>query len=276
MSDPGLSGTRGIVRAAAGKAKFTLTRFEPEPALAPFVEHYWAIRYDLRGEAPYSQTVLSYPNVHLAFEQDDEGRAGLLYGVPRAPFVRTLRGAGRVLGVKFTAGGFYPYWRKDVSLLTGSTVPASVPFGEGADAWKYAVLEAGDDLAMKGQAEAVLLDRLPARDAMAELAADLVRDAMNDRDLIKVEQLCERSGLSIRQLQRLFRTYVGVSPKWVIQRFRLQEAADLLEQPDAPELAELAARLGYFDQAHFSKDFKAVLGQAPAAYRKSIGDEMAN
>ncbi|WP_010274240.1 helix-turn-helix transcriptional regulator [Paenibacillus senegalensis] len=263
--------TRGIVHAASGQNKFTLSRIVPGKLLEPFIEHYWAVRYNLPEGETYTQTVLSYPNVHLAFEDDEEGRRSLLYGIPKRPFVRELRGAGRVLGVKFRAGGFYPFWQRDVSLLTGLTIPASEIFSNGLSQWTDMILDAGDDAAMARQAELALLERLPQKDAQAELTARIVEEAMNDRNLIKVEQLSERSGHSTRQLQRLFRKYVGVTPKWVIKRFRLQEAAERLEKDESAQWAELAVQLGYFDQAHFIKDFKSVLGQSPAAYRNKSG-----
>lgn len=259
--------TRGILHASAGQNKFSLSRFDPAPELVPFVEHYWAIRYSLPDGESHTQTVLSFPNVHLAFEDDVNGRRTLLYGIPKRPFVRELRGNGKVLGIKFRAGGFYPFWQRDVSQLTGNTIPAAEVFGAVVEQWAKAVLNADDDAAMAKQAELALLDRLPEREAQAELAARIVEDAMKDRHLIKVEQMSERSGLSIRQLQRLFRKYVGVTPKWVIKRFRLQEAAERLEKDKSAQWAELAVQLGYFDQAHFIKDFKSVLGQSPAAYR---------
>lgn len=259
---------RGILHAAAGRDKFLLSRFPPGAKLNPFVEHYWVVRYHLPPGQTYTQTVLSYPNVHLAFEQDEEGRRALVYGIPKRPFVRELRGAGRVLGVKFRAGGFYPFWQRDVSILTGMTVAASDILGRGVDGKTDAILDASGDAAMAEQAELLLSDRLPARDVQAELADRIVRETMNDSAIIRVEQLSERTGQSIRQLQRLFRKYVGVNPKWVIKRFRLQEAAERLEQDESIPYAALAAQLGYFDQAHFIRDFKSVLGQSPAVYRK--------
>ena len=265
--------TRGILNAAAGRGKFSLARYEPCAALRPFVEYYWIVRYDLNGETPFTQTVLSYPNVHLAFEHDPAGKRALLYGIPGRPFVRELRGAGRVLGIRFRAGGFYPFWRRDVSLLTGTTVPASELLGREADAWMNAILESGDDAAMARLAETALSAKLPERDAQAELAGRIVQETMNDRSILRVEQLSENSGLSIRQLQRLFRKYVGVTPKWVIKRFRLQEAAERLEHDEAAQWADLAAQFGYFDQAHFIKDFKSVLGVTPAVYKARISSE---
>jgi len=255
---------------------FSLNRFEPAASLRPFVELYWIVRYDLAPGKTHTQTILSYPNTHLAFEQDEEGRKVLLYGVPKKPFVRSLRGAGKVLGVKFRAGGLYPFVRREMSLLTGKTVPATEWLGSEVENWLDRVLDAAEDAAMAERAECMLSARLPERDGQSEWADRIVRLAQTDRTIIRAEQLGEAVGMSLRQLQRLFRKYVGVSPKWVIKRFRLQEAAERLENDPSVSLAELAAELGYFDQAHFVKDFRSVLGQSPAAYKKEAETENRN
>ncbi|WP_339329315.1 helix-turn-helix domain-containing protein [Cohnella caldifontis] len=74
----------------------------------------------------------------------------------------------------------------------------------------------------------------------------------------------------------MFSRYVGVSPKWVIRRFRLQEAAELIDKDGASDWAALSAKLGYYDQAHFIKDFKAVTGRSPEAYAREAGQLRAN
>ena len=71
--------------------------------------------------------------------------------------------------------------------------------------------------------------------------------------------------MSPRTMQRLFRRYVGVSPKWVLQRYRLHEAAERIAAGEQ-DLARLGLDLGYFDQAHFIKDFKSLVGRSPAEY----------
>jgi AraC-like DNA-binding protein len=55
----------------------------------------------------------------------------------------------------------------------------------------------------------------------------------------------------------------------VLRRFRLHEAADRLAGGEEPDLAVLAQSLGYFDQAHFTSDFRKLVGQTPAHYRKA-------
>ena len=72
--------------------------------------------------------------------------------------------------------------------------------------------------------------------------------------------------MSERTLQRLFRRYVGVGPKWVLQRARLHDAVDRIDAGRVTDLASLALELGWFDQAHFTRDFTALVGQSPAAY----------
>jgi transcriptional regulator GlxA family with amidase domain len=94
---------------------------------------------------------------------------------------------------------------------------------------------------------------------------------MADQDLTRVGDAAERAGVGTRRLQRLFATYVGVTPKWVIRRSRLHEAVDRLDQGDHVDLGFLARDLGYFDQAHFARDFRAAVGRPPAAYARGPG-----
>ena len=64
----------------------------------------------------------------------------------------------------------------------------------------------------------------------------------------------------------MFNQYVGVGPKWVINRYRMHEALERMEQDDALEWTRLALELGYFDQAHFIRDFKALIGRSPREF----------
>ena len=87
-----------------------------------------------------------------------------------------------------------------------------------------------------------------------------------ERDILKVQDLVDRYEIDMRTLQRLFARYVGVRPKWVIQRHRLHEAAEQLAASATISQSELALSLGYSDQAHFVRDFKSIVGVSPAVY----------
>ena len=107
--------------------------------------------------------------------------------------------------------------------------------------------------------------------AREEMAAQLDRAVIGEQEH-RGDRHSRRAGFQRidRMLQRLFATYVGVSPKWVIQRYRLHEAAEQLASGASISHSALALDLGYTDQAHFVHDFKAVVGTSPAAYARAV------
>lgn len=256
---------RGVVGGAALARQSPAGRFAPDPRLAPFVEHLWTVAWDLGGGPPVTRETLPHPSVHLVLEA---GRSGLA-GPTTARFSRTLEGRGRVLGVKFLPGGFRPFWGGPVSELADRVLPLDEAFGEAGLALEAAVLACGgDEDGAVAAAEAFLLARLPEPDPEGLRAQRIIAAIQADRTLTRAEQVAEAEGLSLRALQRLFREQVGVPPKWVLRRYRLHEAMARLESGEALDLARLALELGYADQAHFTRDFKTVLGRAPGAYAR--------
>lgn len=89
-----------------------------------------------------------------------------------------------------------------------------------------------------------------------------------DRSLLRVEEVADRHGLSRRALERLFARYVGVGPKWVLARYRMHDVVTAPDEGYAGSLADLATTYGWFDQAHFGRDFTAVVGCPPSAYQR--------
>ncbi|UKS25663.1 AraC family transcriptional regulator [Paenibacillus sp. HWE-109] len=263
---------KGILQAEAGKQKFSLNRYQPSPDLALYIEHYWVVRWDLRGQDPFRQVILSYPNVNISFEQEQQGIYAGVYGVPKKTYARLLQDTGIVFGVKFHPGGFYPFWKQPVSMLTGEILSIQEAFGvETTDmTQKMFAMEHGED--MIPLVEQFLRDRLPEPDEQVALIRRIVQAAITNKEILQVEDMAHTFGINKRTLQRLFNRYVGVSPKWVIGRYRLQEAAELMEKGGMPDWSKLSQDLGYYDQAHFIKTFKSMIGKSPEEYVKSLGE----
>jgi len=269
---------RGVLRPDLAAAHITLDRHQPSALLAPFVDYYWVPRWDLRGEPPYEQAVLPHPNVHLVFEASGAG----IFGVDRRLFTRTLSGLGLAFGVRFRAGCFRPFWQAPISQLTDRVIPAVRLFGSQAEKTRQAIMDAGlsgafeapdeDDARMVGYAEALLCSVLPEPDPVAEQVAMLVSRITDDPGLRRVDELSALSGLTARTLQRLFADYVGVSPKWVMRRARLHEAAERADSGEPVDWAALAADLGYADQAHLTRDFTVTIGVPPSRYAAPVQD----
>src|SRR5689334_2150178 len=97
---------RGILNARAAEG---LARYWPSEDLAPFVEHYWIVRWSF-AEPPTAET-LPHPSVHMVLEQEKSE----LVGVMRGRFSRKLEGTGRVIGTKFRPGAFRAFVDRQVA-----------------------------------------------------------------------------------------------------------------------------------------------------------------
>ncbi len=237
-------------------------RYVPEPPLDESLEHFWSVSWQLDPGVQVVRETLPHPCFHVVVECG----AATVGGVSRRRFTRVLEGEGRAFGAKFWPGGFRGLLGAPAWTLTDWVVPLAEVVGR-ARAARYArAIEASpDDGARVGVATEFFRALLPAPPADAALLRQLVESAANDRSVTTVEALRARAGMHLREMQRWFRDAVGVSPKWVIQRYRLHEALSALEGGGA-SVARVAAELGYSNQAHFARDFKRLVGVPPSHY----------
>jgi len=254
---------KGVVAPGVASRTFRLGRYLPPPDLAPFLDHFWIVEWDLRGHAAHTQRTLPYPCVHVAFGRVRTG----IWGVPTGSFDYTLQERGKVCGLRFRAGAFRAFLGRPLHTITDRVLPFADLFTWDEAAVLDTVLDTPDDAATVDAAAALLRSALPAPDPQVDAIAAILRAAETTPGLTQVDALAERAGMGVRSLQQLFSDYVGVSPKWVIRRFRLHEAADRLATGGDVDLAALAQNLGYFDQAHFTSDFRRLVGQSPGRYR---------
>jgi AraC-like DNA-binding protein len=278
----GRAGMPAVVPGAPGttpseESPVRLVRLPPSDRLAALVRHYWIPRWQLPAGRTVTQRVLEYPSANLVVE----GEAVALHGPSVGLGTRTLTGDGAAFGALVQPGVAGALLDVDARSLVGRSIPlASASRFTAADAATGLItmheavrraVEAGDDLGAVAAFESwfARLDlRLP-RDA--QLVRELVARAEEDRSLVRVEQLAALAGVGVRQLERIVREQLGLTPKWLIRRYRLQEAADRLTPVGRPALADLATELGYVDQAHFTREFAAVVGVPPGRYVREAG-----
>ncbi len=255
----------GLLNYHIGATRFDLARYYSSPDLSFFIEHYWRVRWDLRGQPPYMSENLPHPCVNLVIEREQSGIFGLVTG----KFAHYLEEEGSVFAAKFRPGAFYPFLKQPVASITDKVLPLCHLFGSAGNALEAEILALDDDAARVQTLDAFLCAHLPQPDEQISHVNQIIDSIAANRAITHVDELVKQINLSKRTLQRLFHHYVGVSPKWVIKRFRLHEAAEKIAAGTVTDWPRLALELGYFDQAHFIRDFKAVVGMTPAAYAKT-------
>jgi AraC-like DNA-binding protein len=248
--------------------EFQHTRRAPSVALQAHVEHLWSVRWRLPVGAAQRVATVPHPCVHLTFEAGSM----TLTGPQSRLWQRELSPQGEVLGIKFRPEGFRAFWGAPVSGLRDRITPAdtlsALAFARGVGERVFGALAAAPLDARFDVIEQALQAALPPLDADQLRIGALIDAARDDLDLLRADDWAERAGLSLRQLQRLLADWVGVSPKWILGRYRMHEALHRLQQNPTPRLADLAADAGFADAAHFSRSFRSVLGVSPQQYAR--------
>ena len=258
---------RGIVAEATAHTMFTLTRHAPAPELAEFVEYHWVLRWDRRGKPPHEQRVLPNLAVHATFFPGASG----VYGPMHDVFSHRLEGRVQGLGVRFRPGCFRAFLDGPVSDIADRAVPLVDVFGPQVIEAAESVRTAADDAQMVCAIDNLLIANRAGLSIAARRAAEAVESIARDPGITRVAQLCADTGLTTRSVQRLFAEHVGCTPKWAIRIYRLNDAAQRIAAEGEPDYAGLAVRLGYSDQSHFIRDFRAVTGQPPGEYARMAG-----
>jgi len=260
---------RGILRASRPDGLLDGRRILPSESIAAYVHHFWSLRWAL--ESPFVAETLPHPSIQILHTETAARRRADLLGVHTGRLSRRLDGEGQTFGIAFRPAMFHPLLGASVATLTDRVVPLQRVLGSRVKGWMRAILDARNVAEKVAIVESFLAPLLPPPPPQLARLRDVVERMALDPSILRVGDVSAAIGLDTRALQRSFRTQVGVSPKWVIQRYRLHEAAAQLESPHPPSLAALAASLGYADQAHFGRDFKRMIGQTPRSFARARG-----
>jgi AraC-like DNA-binding protein len=256
---------KGVLLKAHTASGVKHQRFYPSPDLAYFIEHFWKVSWDRTGKKPLDVETLPHPTVHLVFEKN----ATRIAGVQAGKFTQQLKGKGFVFSVKFRPGAFLCFYTKSIKTLTHQQIHPATFWGDDFDKLEQNILSASSDKKRFDLLTQFLRSRKPKKIKEVALVNELLQK-IKDEQILKVNQLSDRSAIGVRQLNRLFLIYLGVNPKWVIMRYRIHEVIEKLHSKAKPDWISIAYDFGYADQAHFNRDFKKIIGKTPSSYIQSL------
>lgn len=254
------------MRPSHAEQRIEVGRAEPSADLAGLVDYFWWVRWDT--PEPHVQEVVPRPVVHVSAEVVAGVPRLLVHGVHPRMFHRRLEGSGHTVAAGFRPGGFRPFLGSDVAALRGREVPAAEVLGGDDRPVAAEVLACARPEDGAGVLAAWLRRLDPQEDPLVATLAGLVERVEEDTSLVRAEQVAELAGVSLRTLQRRFGSYVGIGPKWVVQRFRLLDVTSAAHGEAEVDWAELAHRLGYADQSHLIRAFTRLVGHPPASYAR--------
>jgi AraC-like DNA-binding protein len=261
----------------------------PGPPLSDFVDMFWLYESGVAQHAKERVLPSGCAQLFVNLQEDrfrvydpqDHDKCinfpGCLMSGPHSEFVVIdTANQASIIGIAFKPGGSFPFFNSPVSDLHNLQAPLELLWGRQAGYLREQLLEAKTSearfrlleqylLAQAGWPGAPAFDRHPA----VAFALKELRGSMRPRT---VSEVTDQIGLSARRFIQVFSEEVGLTPKLYCRVRRLQEALGQVSKTRTVDWAALAARSGYFDQAHFIHDFRAFSGLNPTTYLANRGE----
>lgn len=172
----------------------------------------------------------------------------------------------------FKPGAGFPLIHKSAAHFSNKVVPAEEIFGS-------AILELHSELKQPtvpevkfSKIESWLQGQLKEDDFYTGIIQYAIRAIENTPSNINITALARKSGYSQKQFIALFKKYVGITPKQFHRIIRFNEILAAVENKEKISWTIIASDCGYFDQAHFIKDFQSFSGLNPKQYLSDIGE----
>lgn len=251
--------------------------YKPTSALAPYVKCVWMLDGMTTGSR---ERILPDGCIELIFNYGDPytqhiGHAdkcqpfSFIHG-QLAHFIEiSSSGVTGILGVRFHPFGLSAFVRCSVDAFTQSVVTLEDVFGKTGRQLEQMLLNERDDEGRLAVTNSFLFRQMEVRNRVDAIAAAADLIAMRNGNVAAIE-VAKHACMSERQLERRFREMVGLTPKRFARIARLQHSLRLLNVAQPVSISQLAYTAGYYDPAHFVRDFTDLSGVTPAAYFSSV------
>ena len=251
--------------------------YDPSPELQPFVKCFWTLE-DERAREPIRQRVVPDGCMEMIFHYADlyeqffeDGRSviqprSFIFGQITKYIEICPTGTSGIVAARFLPEGLTPFLTMPVSALENKAVSLIDVFGEKGKSLEERVIAATDNTQRIKLIEEFLIALLADPQTIDSVTRACVKTIFQSQGRLDVLQLADKMNINRRNMERKFTATIGMSPKQLSKVVRLQSTLRMLEQKKFTSLTSLAYENGYYDQAHFIKDFKEFTGMSPKSF----------
>jgi AraC-like DNA-binding protein len=251
--------------------------YPPALPLKPFVECLWTLqssahffnKRELIIPGGRAELLFNFSNPLRWFDSVDAAK-GLVFngaqllGQRNRCFYVESQGEIDLTGVRFRPGGLAPFTAIPVHAFINQIVPLPEIVGNLADTWTHQLFEIAPGKNRIVMLESLLISRMQVDHAVMEaLRLIALVKRMDGNESMK--QLCEQTGLYYKKMERIFNRYTGYNPKNFSRVVRFYKTLQEMKYSN-DSLTGIGLQHGYYDQAHFIKDFKEFTGTPPAQF----------
>jgi len=249
-------------------------RIAPRTELSRFIECFWIVEDP--DPSPVIQKIIPDGYPEMIFHFGDPYLIKLntkwirqswsvLGGQMTSHFFLKNTGVSSILGIKFKPAALNLLFGVDMYTLTNRVVSLKQLNHPDLTALEGMLREAGDHTNRIAAIEDYFSKNFRAVNNELVIYAT-VEKIFASNGMVSVAAICKENGCSERQLERMFRKYIGLSPKLYSRIIRFASIFQVAQGRKEINGCELGLASGYYDQSHFIKNFKAFAGEGPSGY----------
>lgn len=251
-------------------------RIAPTAALRPFVQWYWSIHshgpiHTQRDEFMHpdgsSGLVFNWGDV-LQLDRGYYAQSVTLDRVGTRSRRLKVAGCIEAFGILFRPAGAFSVFGVPMDELSETAVLAAHLAPSQLIQLYEQLYQAPSVLEKVALSETWLRHQLQQRSALSPVIRPSLELITQMQGQLSIEQVANTVHVSTRQLQRLYQTQVGLSPKKFARMMRVRQARTALKQMSGYSAVDVAYTHGFYDQPHFVHEFKSVVGMTPGAYSR--------
>jgi AraC-like DNA-binding protein len=245
---------------------------QPSALLSPFVKQYWLMTVNSAVQAserviPTGMMCLMFHRGERIFsssENEWQPRA-FLSGQDTSYTDLSYCGGIDMISIEFRPGGAKAFFKMPMIELYGQAVAIGVLSDPLLAELEKRLYDAADAKTSVLLIENFLYKRLYQLDAYNVKRINAVMQSIYGGQQ-NIEALAGTACLGYKQFKRIFASYIGANPKDYLRIVRFQKALHILQLQPGISLTQLTYDCGYYDQAHFIKEFKQFSGYTPTEY----------
>jgi AraC-like DNA-binding protein len=249
--------------------------YRPDPRLAPYIKCYWTLAYDYGHSRDRifpdgcMELIFHFGDLFRKHNPDQsffKQPRSFIHGQLNTYMEIEATGKADILGVRFHPAGLRHFTEHGLHEIAGDNISITEFWGANGDILEDRMLHAPDIQQRIALLEDFLLLRCKGTADKDTLSDRCVAIMLRTEGRTGIDRIARELNIGRRQLERRFIESVGISPKVLSRITRFQHTLQLIEDRKFASFTHLAYEGGFYDQAHFIRDFKTFTGLRPMQY----------
>ncbi len=244
--------------------------------LKPYIYNYWSIKNKIDSQK--TNKILSDASLGFIINFSNPYKITInsktsicsgnitLTGPTKYPAFITFEKYLDAIGIRFKVGGAYKFFDEEISSLCDKNINYDESFWNFDLLYKELISKKNNFEKVKA-IEIFLIKRLQlSKKQNSKYTMDFVNFIKENKGDISIDHLCEHFSSNKRQIERIFKKEIGLSAKLFSRIIRMRNVRDSLSSLEVDNLTSTGYSNGFFDQAHFIKEFRSFMNETPKNY----------